>query len=104
MFPGPDYAIQSAPKIYIYDLPAYSNCQSHVGGENLIYGAEQILPKALRQSQIYVTTNPEEADFFYVDAHLYCIKKPGGRYFLSCIYLRIYARASLLFLNENCHK
>lgn len=86
MFPGPDLVIQAAPKIFIYDIPAYSNCMHAEGGEALIYGTEQILPKALRQSQIYITKDPEEADFFYVDAHLYCIEGGGKKSSTVCWY------------------
>lgn len=62
--------IRNAPKIYIYDIPGWSNCTADWRWS--IYGAEVVLPLALRQAQIYVTTDPEQADYFYVNAQFYC--------------------------------
>jgi hypothetical protein len=36
------------------------------------YGAEQRIPDSLAESR-WVTSNPEEADFFYVPAFFYCL-------------------------------
>lgn len=73
MLPGPALTVKDPPRIFVYDLPPeFRNCSFAENGEWLIYGAETIFPRALRESQIYVTEDPEEADFFYVDALLYC--------------------------------
>lgn len=60
------------PRIFIYTLPSrYTTCRrQNYGGAN--YGAEQRIPDALAESR-WVTSNPEEADFFYVPALFYAL-------------------------------
>ena len=68
------------PKIYVYDLPVYwTNCTNEFGQITHtpdvwrwhLYGAELTIPEALNDSQ-YTTSDPEEADLFYVHVHFYC--------------------------------
>ncbi|KAK9819900.1 hypothetical protein WJX72_003779 [[Myrmecia] bisecta] len=68
------------PQIYIYELPAeYRACKiwsEHTepgkGYEAFNYGTEKRLPEVLRNSS-YWTSDPEEADLFYMDAWFYCL-------------------------------
>lgn len=85
--PGKEYQVPNAPKIYLYKLPErFRNCSEVDTYEAFSnYGAETYIPTALKESP-YVTSNPEEADFFWVTAYLYCI---SGTFAVRCVRIRL---------------
>lgn len=64
------------PRIYVYQLPAnytttnYADDPNGKGQWGGLYGLESLFPHLLLSSP-YVTTNPDEADFFYMHSFLY---------------------------------
>ena len=63
------------PKIYTIPLPEQFACQEVYTSLILgsIYAAELKVGEALARSN-FTTTDPAEADFFYVPVHLYCLR------------------------------
>lgn len=57
-------------KIYIHDLPQWKNITAHGDISDSDYGLDQLFPELLKASP-YVTTNPEEADYFFADAWIF---------------------------------
>ncbi len=62
-------SMHAGPLFYIYDLPEKYHNHSRYGGDvsapGCFYSLDAIFPKLLRASP-YVTTQPDEADYFYV--------------------------------------
>ncbi|GAX82871.1 hypothetical protein CEUSTIGMA_g10297.t1 [Chlamydomonas eustigma] len=69
-------ADSSSLKIYVYDLPRWKNSSTFGDSSNFEdisdsdYGLDQIFPEVLKNST-YVTTKPEEADYFFADAWIF---------------------------------
>eukprot|EP00195_Chlamydomonas_chlamydogama_P016049 CAMPEP_0202890418 /NCGR_PEP_ID=MMETSP1392-20130828/826_1 /ASSEMBLY_ACC=CAM_ASM_000868 /TAXON_ID=225041 /ORGANISM="Chlamydomonas chlamydogama, Strain SAG 11-48b" /LENGTH=419 /DNA_ID=CAMNT_0049573979 /DNA_START=39 /DNA_END=1298 /DNA_ORIENTATION=+ len=63
---------EAHPKIYVYDLKneKYRNFTEFKDITDSFYGLDQLFPELLLNSS-YVTTNAEEADYFYVHAWMY---------------------------------
>ena len=69
------------PKLFMYELPDhFSKCAPGMNMETwqfYNYGAEVMIPRWLNKST-FLTTDPEEADLFYVPALFYCASTASG--------------------------
>lgn len=68
---GPDRNSSIYPRIFVLPLPPIFTCSLSNAYEFKMYGTEKSIPLALARSS-FVTSDPADADFFYVPAHIYC--------------------------------